>query len=94
MSNDDYDYMDPVKCLRLCKKEPLRDWEALILARKALPYWIQRACELEDLVRVQAVVEAARELVAYESRTYSTSRYVKNLHDALKALDGSDTDAE
>ncbi len=47
---------------------------------------------LGDLLRVQAVVEAARELVNYESRTYSTSRYVKRLRDALNALDRSDLD--
>ncbi len=92
------DIKDPVACLKATKKQPLHDWEAFILARDVLPYWIERACELEALccVRAQefAVIDAARELVAYEVRTHSTSRYVKNLHDALKRLDRSDIDAD
>lgn len=52
-------------------------------------YWRRRCLDAEEQVAThENVLEIARELVDYETRTFSRSKYVKKLKRALIELDG------
>jgi hypothetical protein len=52
-------------------------------------YWRRRCLDAEEQVAThENVLEIARELVDYETRTFSRSKYVKKLKRALIELEG------